>query len=204
MSKILVGVYGSLVNPDKEVTSKLILLGKELAKHKDEIIIVTGACPGVPLVVAETAYNLGCEIWGFSPSADLQSHLKDTPSDNVKIYSKLIYIPYTYEFKDKLTYCYGYRNHVSTSHVLKGIICQGRWGTLNEATNLIEMGKDVYFYTGTGGIADEMKSFSKNVKKPIKGKLVFESDPEKLVSMALGQAQNGAIQTLLPLKLIVA
>ena len=78
-----------------------------------------------------------------------------------------------------------YRNIISTANCDAAILISGRWGTLNEFTNLIDFGKTIGVLTGTGGIADALSSLTKNVAKAGQGKVIFESDPARLVDQLL-------------------
>lgn len=76
-------------------------------------------------------------------------------------------------------------NVISTATVDAGIIVSGRWGTLNEFTNLHDMGKVIGVLNGTGGIADVLPDLYKKIHKPGKAKVFFSSSPEKLLSFIL-------------------
>ena len=58
-----------------------------------------------------------------------------------------------------------YRNVSSTANCDAGIIISGRWGTMNEFTNLYDMGKVIGILTETSGVADEIKNLSKKINK---------------------------------------
>lgn len=62
-----------------------------------------------------------------------------------------------------------------------GIIISGRWGSMNEFTNLYDMGKVIGVLTGTGGIADELEYLMKKVTKKSKAVVIFDSSPDTLV-----------------------
>ena len=71
-----------------------------------------------------------------------------------------------------------------------GIIISGRWGTMNEFTNLHDMGKVIGVLTGTGGVADDLSSLSKKIHKPSKAVVIFDSSPEQLVKRILEELKH--------------
>jgi len=57
--------------------------------------------------------------------------------------------------------------------------------TMNEFTNLIDMGKVIGVLRGTGGIADELEQLTKKINKPSKAKVIFHDSPKELVQEVL-------------------
>lgn len=180
--KYKIGVFGSSAGEIEKIIPKARKLGEALASKN--IILITGACAGLPFEAANAAHKLGTEIWGYSQTANLENQQKLVLSDN-SIYSKLYYIPINYEFASNHLVTRKYRNVTSTANCDAGIIISGRWGTLNEFTNLYDMGKIIGVLIQTGGIADELENLNKKIHKPGKAKIFFESDPEKLVEKIL-------------------
>lgn len=191
--KYKIGVFGSSVNENKEAIRKTRQLGKELSKQNT--IVVTGACSGMPYIAAYEASKNGGEVWGFSPNVNEVSQIAMYKNDDIKIYNKIFYIPKNYKNlffmkSDDLRFTelmsrQKYRNVISTANCDAGIIISGRWGTLNEFTNLYDMGKIIGILTETGGIADEIESLSKKINKPSKAKLIFSSDSHELVKQVI-------------------
>jgi predicted Rossmann-fold nucleotide-binding protein len=161
------------------VQEKAAELGRELAKLN--CILVTGACDGVPLMVARAARLAGADVWGFSPSLNLDRHKSETPDDDPSVYTKLIYTPSNFPFSNDITICRKFRNVISTAHTDAGIVISGRWGTLNEFTCLHEMEKIIGILTGTGGISDELPQLVRQINKPSKAQMLFDDDPSSLV-----------------------
>ena len=175
-----IGVFGSAEGAVEEILEKAKELGRMLAKQN--IIIITGACPGVPYAAANAAAKNGTEVWGFSPEINFENQKAAYPNNDITIYKKLIYIPGKYEFINNPLVTKKYRNVTSTATCDAGIIISGRWGTLNEFTNLFDMGKVIGVLTGTDGIADGLEKLSSKIHKPGKAKVIFNSDPQKLVN----------------------
>lgn len=175
-----IGVFGSAEGAVEEILEKAKELGRLLAKQN--VIIITGACSGVPYAAASVAAKNGTEVWGFSPEINFENQKVAYPNNDITIYKKLTYISRRYEFVNNPLVAKKYRNVTSTATCDAGIIISGRWGTLNEFTNLFDMGKVIGVLTGTGGIAGELESLSSKIHKPGKAKIIFNSDPQKLVN----------------------
>ncbi len=177
--KFKIGIFGSAEGNFEHVLEKTTQLGNELAKQN--ITIITGACSGLPYQVALAASKNGAEIWEFSHRRNREEQLKSTPGVNLAIYKKILFIPKNFEFSDNEEVCRKYRNVTSIANCDGGIIISGRWGTLNEFTNLYDMGKIIGVLTETGGIADELVELTKKIYKPGKAKVIFSPSPTELV-----------------------
>jgi predicted Rossmann-fold nucleotide-binding protein len=181
--KYKIGIFGSSAGTDIEKsTGKARQIGQALGKQN--VIVITGACAGLPYEAANAAHKLGTEIWGYSQAQDLEHQQKLVPSKK-SIYTKLIYIPKSYEFAADILVTRKYRNVSSTANCDAGIIISGRWGTLNEFTNLYDMGKVIGVLTGTRGIADELETLNKKIYKPGKAKIIFNNEAEELVNQII-------------------
>ncbi|MDP3940694.1 MAG: hypothetical protein Q8Q49_00125 [bacterium] len=180
-----IGVFGSAEENLEKVVSKAHELGEELGKRN--VIVITGASSGLPYEAALRAKRNGAEVWGFSPGATIKKQKEYLPTVDTAIFDKLMYIPQRYEFIDNRLVCLKYRNVTSTANCDAGIIISGRWGTMNEFTNLFDMGKIIGVLTGTGGIADELKTMMKRITKPSKAKVFFDRDPSRLVNTLLNE-----------------
>lgn len=188
MNKLRIGIFGSgILNQDKTV-SLARDLGKELGKKK--VTIITGGCSGLPYQVAFEAHKFGSKIIGYSPVVNLAEQKDFTPTDDLSIYSKLIYIGKNFEYKSNRKISQKYRNVLSTAACDAGIIISGRWGTLNEFTNLMDMEKIIGVLTDTGGIADELPRLMTKIKKDKTGTVIFESSPKVLVKTVLNQLES--------------
>lgn len=186
--KYKIGIFGSAEGDIQKIFNKAHALGKELGRSK--AIIITGASTGLPYEVAKTAKENGAEIWGYSQARNLEDQEKLAPNCDSSIYKKLIYIPKTYEFALNNAACKKYRNVTSTATCDAGIIMAGRWGTLNEFTNLYDMGKIIGVLTGTGGIADEIQNLNSKISKKSKAKLLFSNSPKDLVGKLIIQLKT--------------
>lgn len=184
-----IGVFGSAEGNFENILEIAKELGRELGKQN--VIVITGATTGLPYQVSYEAYKNGAGIWGFSAGIDKKQQEKLTHGlDKIK-YKKLVFIPQNYEFAINDQVCRKYRNVASTAICDAGIIISGRWGTMNEFTNLHDMGKVIGVLTGTGGIADELFPLMQKIYKKSKAKVVFSSSPKELVKLVIDTVSMG-------------
>src|ERR1700676_2266071 len=90
-----IGVFGSNMVESEEAVRLGQQLGKILAQH--QCIVITGACSGMPYIVAEAAHQSGAEIWGFSPARNPDEQHSAYPHDDITLYQRLVYIPQGYD-----------------------------------------------------------------------------------------------------------
>jgi len=186
--KYKIGVFGSAEGNIKKILNKAHLLGKELGIQN--VIVITGASTGLPYEVAKTAKKNGAQIWGYSQATNLKDQEKICPGCDSNIYKKLIFIPKDYKFATNNAVCKKYRNVTSTATCDAGIIISGRWGTLNEFTNLYDMGKIIGVLTETRGIADELQSLNRKISKKSKAKVIFSDKPSELIKNIIAELHH--------------
>jgi predicted Rossmann-fold nucleotide-binding protein len=181
--KYKIGIFGSNADKDEAPNrlSKSIIedFSKSFSKHK--LTLITGACSGIPYQVAQAAAKNGIDVIGYSPQINLEYQRLYVPNDDLSIYKKLIFIPKSFPLIKNKKACLKYRNVISTANCDAGIIISGRWGTLNEFTNLFDMGKIIGVLTKTGGIADELPMLTKKIRKKSSAIVIFESQPNILI-----------------------
>lgn len=143
-------------------------LGREMVRQNG--IVITGATTGMPYWSAKGAKEEGGISVGISPAASLASHVKSyhLPTDYFD------FIMYT-------GFDYSGRNLLLTKMADAIVVVCGRIGTLNEFTIAFEDKKPVGILTETGGVADEIHELLEKAKRGY-GKVIFDSDPAKLVS----------------------
>lgn len=190
-----IGVFGSAIQEETEAITKAKILGKELALNN--CIVITGGGSGMPYIAAYEAAKNGAEVWGFSPNLNKAEQLAVYENDDISIYKKVYYIPKNYLklfFVTKEDNLFPqeaarkkYRNVVSTANCDAGIIISGRWGTLNEFTNLVDMGKVIGVMIGTGGIADMLESLYRKINKPNNSKVIFNDSPKDLIKQIINE-----------------
>lgn len=190
--KYKIGIYGSGVGDVSAFMPKALELSEVLSHYANQLIIVTGAGGGLPYAIAEAAAKKGVEVWGFAAAKDPDGLKRQHPDHNLKIYSKIIYMPEDYSFIGNERTCMKYRNVTSTASVDAGIIISGAWGTLNEYALLTDQGKTAAVFAGTGGIADELPGLLQRIIKKGQGETFFESAPEQLVQKLLATLNERA------------
>ncbi len=196
--KYKIGIFGSAFNENEKTIELAKKLGSVLGDEK--VIIITGACAGMPDIIANEAAKKGAEIWGFASTRNEEELKTQYAEGNFSAYTKIFYIPQNFRelFFIEKDAVFGvqkpslqkYRNVISTANCDGAIIISGRWGSLNEFTNLFDMGKVIGVLTGTGGIADELENLSKKINKPSVAKVFFDNDPEKLVEKVLEELEK--------------
>jgi hypothetical protein len=146
-------------------------IGKEIVRQNG--ILVTGATTGIPYWSAIGAKEEGGMVIGLSPAASSASHRKvyRLPED---YHDMIIYTGFEYSGRNLL---------LTRSSDAIIVIC-GRIGTLNEFTIAFEDKKPIGVLIGTGGIADMIKKIVKGAYRS-QGKIVYDSDPKKLISKVI-------------------
>jgi len=167
-----IGVFGSAGGSEiGMLMPKASIIGDEIAKNNG--ILVTGACPGLPLAAALGAHSKGGIVLGISPAIDLKQHINKL-SFPIKPY---ILIFTGMEKKG--------RNPISIRTCDAGIFISGRSGTLNEFTILFDEGdesKVVGLLEGSGGVVDiEIRSYINRTEKKSQTTVIIEKDPVLLV-----------------------
>jgi predicted Rossmann-fold nucleotide-binding protein len=183
--KYKIGVFGSNTGDMHTTLPAADELGQTLGEYAESVSLITGAFAGLPYQVAKVAAAAGVEVWGFSEAQEEAGQKKLFPGNDLIIYGRISYLPSDFQFAATARACKKYRNVLATASCDAGIIISGRWGSLNEFTNLLDMQKIVGVLTGTGGIADELPALSQKISKEGQGKIIFESDPQKLLQRLL-------------------
>jgi len=180
--KYKIGIFGSNLR-DKFISKGTIKKINELSDSlsNENVILVTGACSGIPYKVASNAAKKNVEVFGYSPANNFSGQKQFASQDDQSVYKKLFYIPNNFPLNSDSLVCKKYRNVVSIANCDAGIIISGRWGTMNEFTNLYDMEKVIGVLTGTGGIADELQRLLKKIIKKNKSVVIFDSSPDRLV-----------------------
>lgn len=189
-----IGVFGSAEDFDKSLITKVRDLGKILGQKR--FIVITGATSGLPYLVSFEAFKNGAEIWGYSYEQNLEDIKKRMLDHDTSIYKQLVYVPKNFPFASNIEICRKYRNVISTANCDAGIIISGRWGTMNEFTNLFDMGKVIGILTETGGIADELVNLYPKVSKKNNAKVFFSNSSSILVEKIITELKNRKSQRL--------
>lgn len=188
--KYKIGVFGSAIDEDPTIITKARELGYALSR--ENVTILTGAAVGMPyqVVVAAKEKNPSGEIWEYAPCETIDEYKKEYPNANHSLFSRIFYIPSDFPFIADKQVCRKYRNVISTATSDAGIIISGRWGTLNEYTNLIDFGKVIGVFTGTGGVSDQLQRLQSTISKPSTATVLFDDDPSILVEKIMKELRG--------------
>ena len=178
-----IGVYGSADRAmNKTIKEKAQKIGYAIAKSG--AILVTGGCPGYPEEAVLGAKQAHGQCIAFSPALDLASHKKlNYPTDG---FAKFIFIPKNYQYANHALLVKPYRNVSSVAYVDAAIFISGSIGSMNEFTIAYFLGKTIGVLEKTGGITKRaIKVLLEDLDKKTGAKVIFESDPTKLVEVIL-------------------
>ena len=154
-------------------------LGRQIAEQG--AVLVTGATTGAPYWASIGAKDAGGFVIGISPAGSEEEHVKkyELPLDYHDI---IIYTGFGYAG----------RNLLLTRSADAVLITCGRIGTLNEFTIAFEDNKPIGVLVGTGGMADELKDILEKGHRGF-GKVIFDSDPKKLVEKIMALVKKDKI-----------
>ncbi|MEK7589674.1 MAG: hypothetical protein AAB475_00250 [Patescibacteria group bacterium] len=159
-------------------------LGREIARHG--CILTTGATTGFPFWSATGAKEEGGISIGFSPASTEEEHLQ---------FYKL-----PIDYMDVMVYTgFGYsgRNLILTRSADAVLIGCGRIGTINEFTVAYEDDKPIGVLEGNWE-TDEVLKYIIKASNRTNDKVVFDSDPKRLVEkviekVLLDKASHGRV-----------
>lgn len=171
---VMGGATGRMTKRHLDVAHRL---GQAIAQN--DCILVTGACPGLPLAAACGAKQENGFVVGISPGLSLDEHVFKYQSPT--------------EFHDVLIYTGSGlmgREVVNIRSSDMVVIIGGRSGTLGELAIAYDEGKMIGVLTGTGGISDLVADILRACKKETGSKVVYDADPEKLIKSLLRVYRN--------------
>ncbi|MFA4986191.1 MAG: hypothetical protein WC712_06375 [Candidatus Brocadiia bacterium] len=186
--KIVVGVMGSASGPMSQAAMrKAFLLGQAIARAG--CVTLTGACPGLPFESVRGAKAEGGLTLGISPAESEREHVSRYTSP--RYYHDVIIFTGSGFMGREVT------NIQSCDMV---VICGGRSGTLGEFAIAYDQGKIIGILEGTGGIVDEIRTIIRVIHKPTGSKIIFDTDPERLVKrlLKLHEQYNNAEKPFIP------
>jgi len=148
------------------------LLGGAIARSG--CVLVTGACPGLPLAAARGAKASGGTVLGISPGLSLDEHVYKyrSPAEHHDI---LVFTGSGLMGREV--------DNIRTSDIV--VIVGGRSGTLGELAIAYDEGKLIGVVTGTGGISDLIREILVACAKETGARVLYDSDPERLVAELL-------------------
>jgi uncharacterized protein (TIGR00725 family) len=147
-------------------------LGRAIAQSG--CVLVTGACPGLPLAAARGAKQAGGMVVGISPGLSLDEHMYkyDSPTE---FHDVLIFTGSGLMGREVV--------NIRSSDIV--VIVGGRSGTLGELAIAYDEGKLIGVLTGTGGISDLVADIVAACAKDTGAQVVYDAAPRRLVKKVL-------------------
>ena len=172
-AQIRVGVMGSANEAtDPGVIEVCRRLGRTVAERG--CCLLTGACPGLPHEAVLGAKQAGGHVVGISPAATLREHVEGFGSP-YREYDVLIFTGLGRMGRELV--------NIRSSDIV--VVIGGRAGTLGEFAIAYEEGKLIGVLTGTGGIADVVRTLEANLHKATGAEVLYEEEPSRLVDRLL-------------------
>lgn len=156
----------------REFLAKAARLGEAIAEAGG--IVVTGACPGLPLAAARGAKRRGGMVIGISPALSLDEHAFKFESPTIA-HDVLIFTGSGLMGREVV--------NIRTSDIV--LIVGGSSGTLGELAIAYDEGKLIGVMTGTGGISDMVADILATCDKDTGARVIYEGDPMRLVQRLL-------------------
>lgn len=164
-----VGVMGSASGDIlRDYLEKAFELGRAVARRG--CVLVTGACPGLPLAAAGGAKHESGFVVGISPGLSLDEHLFKYRSP-AEWHDVLIFTGSGLMEREVV--------NIRSSDIV--VIVGGGSGTLGELAIAYDEGKLIGVLTGTGGISDMVADIIAACAKQTGARVIYESDPPRLV-----------------------
>ncbi len=151
---------------------KASLLGEAIADAG--CIVITGACPGLPLAAARGAKRRGGTVIGISPALSLDEHAFKYESPTLA-HDVLIFTGSGLMGREVV--------NIRSSDIV--VIVGGSSGTLGELAIAYDEGKLIGVLTGTGGISDMVKDILAACKKETGARVIYHDEPRQLVEEVL-------------------
>jgi len=171
--RLKIGVMGGATGViSREILDRAHALGCEIARSG--CILVTGACPGLPLASACGAKQEGGLVVGISPGLSLDEHVYKYGSPR-ESHDLLIFTGSGLMGREVV--------NIRSSDIV--VIIGGRSGTLGELAIAYDEGKLIGVLTGTGGISDIVDNILAACQKDTGAHVVYDSDPARLVEQLL-------------------
>ena len=168
-----IGVMGGAGSDiPQEYLAKASQLGEAIAAAG--CMVVTGACPGLPLAAAAGAKHGGGFVIGISPALSLDEHAFKYESPTLA-HDLLIFTGSGLMGREVV--------NIRSSDIV--VIVGGSSGTLGELAIAYDEGKLIGVLTDTGGISDMVSQILETCKKETGARVIYEDDPQRLVDSLL-------------------
>ena len=171
--RLKIGVMGGAGSDiERSYLERATVLGEEIAKAG--CIVITGACPGLPLAAARGAKQNCGTVIGISPALSLDEHAFKYQSPTLA-HDVLIFTGSGLMGREVV--------NIRSSDIV--VIVGGSSGTLGELAIAYDEGKLIGVLTGTGGISDMVQEILAICKKKTGARVIYDSDPRGLVEQLL-------------------
>lgn len=174
MKVAVVGSAGGELSP--EVRAKARAMGRCLGEH--DVVVVTGAPPGLPHEAVLGAKEVGALTIGISPALSLDQH-RDMYGSPWEPYDVLIFTGSGLMGREI--------EIIRTCEAV--VVIGGRSGTLGEFAIAYDEAKLIGVLEGTGGVADHIPELVRIINKHTGAEIVSDSDPEGLFATMLERHQ---------------
>lgn len=168
-----IGVMGSA---DRAIPAEFLhraeLLGEAIASQR--CVLITGACPGLPLSAARGAKRRGGLVVGISPGLSLDEHIYKYESPSVH-HDVVVFTGSGLMGREVV--------NIRSSDMV--VIIGGSSGTLGELAIAFDEGKLIGVMLGTGGISDHVEDILTACRKDTGARVIYGSDPTKLIEELL-------------------
>jgi uncharacterized protein (TIGR00725 family) len=133
-------------------------------------IVITGACPGLPLAASRGAKRRGGTVIGISPALSLDEHAFKYESPTLA-HDVLIFTGSGLMGREVV--------NIRSSDIV--VIIGGSSGTLGELAIAYDEGKLIGVLLGTGGITDMVEAVLFACHKETGARVMYEHDPRRLI-----------------------
>jgi uncharacterized protein (TIGR00725 family) len=167
--KLTIGVMGSSGGGlNENARAKAYRLGEAIAKQ--DAILITGGCPGLPYDAVRGAKTKGAMTVGISPGLSLEEHQGKYRSP-IESFDVLIYTGSGLMGREITS--------IRSCDII--VIVGGRTGTLGELAIAYDEGRLIGVLTGTGGITEIVETIIRVSAKETGACVLYDDDPENLV-----------------------
>lgn len=176
--KLKIGIMGGAGDDIEPLyLQKAQVLGQAVADAG--CVVVTGACPGLPLAAARGAHERGGMVIGISPGLSLDEHAFHYESPTLA-HDVLIFTGSGLMGREVV--------NIRSSDMV--VIIGGASGTLGELAIAYDEGKLIGVLTGTGGISDMVEQILKTCHKQTGARVIYDDDPRQLIHRLLDVYQS--------------
>ncbi|MGE5193841.1 MAG: protein containing YHS domain protein [Deltaproteobacteria bacterium] len=173
MAALKIGVMGGATGViPVEHREKAREIGRQIARNG--CVLITGACPGLPLAAACGAKEQNGLVIGISPGLSIDEHVAKYKSPT-ECHDVLIFTGSGLMGREVV--------NIRSSDIV--VIIGGRSGTLGELSIAYDEGKLIGVVTGTGGISDLVSEILAACSKKTGAKVVYNSEPKQLIDELL-------------------